>query len=87
MFFAAGAAGGDAIFLLAPAVVSGVAGLLLWNRGNRPAAQPAEQPRLPDPRLDHIQETLASLQSDVTHLREDREFMRNLYAGSKATHP
>jgi len=87
MFFAAGAFDGDAILLLAPAVVSGVSGLLLWSRGNRQGVQPAEPPRLPDPRLDQVQETLAALQDDIAHLREDREFMRNLYAGSKTTHP
>jgi len=87
MFFAAGFFGGDAVLLIAPAVVSGVAGLTLWGRANRQTAQPAVIAAVPDPRLDQVQETLASLQSDITHLREDREFMRNLYAGNKATHP
>lgn len=87
MFFAAGLFGGDALLLLAPAVISGAAGLMLWGRGNRPTEQAVEPANLPDPRLGQVQEALAALQDDVTHLREDREFMLNLYAGSRSTEP
>lgn len=82
MFFAAGMFGGDALLLVAPAVVSGAAGLLLWGRANRqrtPTASELAQPA--DPRLNQVQDTLAALQDDLSQIREDRDFMRNLYSG------
>jgi hypothetical protein len=81
MFFSAGAFGGDAILLLAPAIVSGVAGVALWGRAasgvtlgrkeSRPALEPAPT---------QVMEALSALQDEVAQLRQDREFYRELYA-------
>lgn len=82
MFFAAGMFGGDALLLVAPAVVSGAAGLLLWGRASRQRTPTAEELALPaDPRLNQVQDTLKALQDDLSQIREDRDFMRNLYSG------
>lgn len=82
MFFATGAIGEDALLLLLPAVVSGVSGLLLWNRDRQQAAALPPAPREARPleaKVDRIEDTLAVLQGEIAHLREDREFFRELY--------
>ena len=81
MFFAAGAIGEEAILLLAPAVASGVSGLLLWSRAGRepPALPPARDARPIEAKVDRIEDTLVVLQTEIAHLREDREFFRELY--------
>ena len=81
MFFAAGAFGDAAVLLIAPAAVSGISGLLLWNRDRKEAAPlpPAREPRPLEAKVDRIEDTLAVLQSEISHLREDREFFRELY--------
>lgn len=81
MFFATGAIGQEAVFLLAPALISGVSGLLLWNRERREPASlpPSREPRPLEAKVDRIEDTLAVLQSEIAHLREDREFFRELY--------
>lgn len=81
MFFAAGAFGHEAVLLLGPAAVSGISGLLLWNRTRKeaPVLPPTREPRPLEAKVDRIEDTLAVLQSEIAHLREDREFFRELY--------
>jgi hypothetical protein len=83
LFFVMGAEGDDAFLLVIPAVVSGVSGLLLWNRARReePVIPPSPAPRaLEGSKVDRIEDALTALQADVAQLREDREFYRELYA-------
>ena len=82
MFFAAGAVGNDGILLLAPALISGVSGLLLWSRvpSAPPAVAPREEPRQLEAKVDRIEDTLGSLQAEIAHLRDDREFFSELYS-------
>ena len=84
MFFAAGAYGGDATLLIAPAIVSGVAGLVLWGRAARQSERLLSGPAQPDARGAQVQEAIVSLQNDLSQLREDRDFMRELYADGAA---
>lgn len=82
LFFAAGAFGDDGMFMLVPAAISGVSGLLLWSR-DRKAPEAIVARREPAPlevKVDRIENTLALLQGDLTQLQEDREFFSELYA-------
>ena len=87
LFFVAGAIGDEAsLLLLAPAVASSVSGMLLWGR-DRSAAQPPvvaprEAPRSIEGKVDRIEDTLVALQRELSDLREDRDFFRDLYAES-----
>ena len=82
LFIVVGSEGDDAFLLLIPAVISGVSGLLLWNRGRRaqPVLPPKPEPRALEAKVDRIEDVLSALQADITLLREDREVFRELYA-------
>lgn len=85
MFFAAGAFGpGEGALLFAPAVASGVAGLMLWGRAAKGEAGGRNQPPALEAHSSRAEEILAGLQEDVAQLREDREFYRALYARDAA---
>jgi hypothetical protein len=71
--------------LLLPAAGLGAAGLALWARGARSApavSKAAPPPPAIEPDRAKLEEMLASLQADVAALRDEREFLHELYAGS-----
>ena len=87
MFFAAGAFGGDAVLLLLPAAISGIAGLHLWSRGARPALPPKDPPASLERQVTEVQSSLVSLHEEVRQLREGREFYEQLYPGKGEREP
>jgi hypothetical protein len=90
MFFAAGAFGGDAVLLLLPAALSGVAGVHLWSRGARLSLPPAKEPAQLERQVAQVQDSLESLHAEVRQLREGKEFYGQLYPsgnGQAPSHP
>ena len=82
MFFAAGAFGGDAVLLLLPAALSGVAGVHLWSRSGKQRLPSAEQPARLETQLDQVRESLDALHTEVRQLRDNQEFFGQLYPGA-----
>jgi hypothetical protein len=87
MFFAAGAFGGDAVLLLLPAAISGIAGLHLWSRGAKPALPPTDPPASLERQVTEVQSSLVSLHEEVRQLREGRDFYEQLYPGKGEREP
>lgn len=77
LFVAAGAEG--EVVLLVPAAASALAGLGLWGKSSPPQLPPPDTRGI-DERLARMEDALTGVQSDVTVLREAREFMDELYS-------
>lgn len=90
LFFMAGAISDEeSLLVMIPAAASSVSGMLLWGRAqlsgrSTPMALPAADPPRPlEIKVDRIEDTLSAVQRELIELREDREFMRELYAGEE----
>ena len=79
MFVHAGT-GGNAVLLVGPAIVSGIAGLMLWTRSmGGGVVGGRHSPATLEGGTARVEELRAGLQEDVSDLREDRDFYRELY--------
>jgi hypothetical protein len=81
MLYAAGAFGGDAVLLIAPALASGAAGLWLWGRSARTVLPGRTSQTVLSATDQDPDAALRSLQEEVAQLREDRAFYQELYSG------
>ena len=90
LFFTAGLISDEvSLLVLVPAAASSISGMLLWGRAqlSRPPTPvplaPANPARPLESKVDRIEDTLSAVQRELIELREDREFMRELYAGAE----
>jgi len=70
-----------AVLLLLPAAGLGASGLALWSRAGR-SARVGKEPEQLDTQVAQLRELISSMQVDMSQLREERDFLRDLNSGS-----